>query len=256
MIGRSILRGIFLKTGANLYICQPPTLVWKYKDDLTKELHTNPLLKVAGANSKTDFIDLQPNNTINDSYPSIIYTGLGNLDKLGQFVEWDGNKGSLNHLWPNGKGANDINGTEGMIYHPFIDEDDTLEGFNLDSIRSFKLVYKETYELRGIRVFRYELDKSTFLSAFTYPENARWGSWNPDGLLFLGALKRPIAPVFASKPHFLDGDPVLREKVSGLKPNRAIHETVTHIEPLTGAAVQANARVQVNIQVNQSTHYE
>lgn len=167
---------------------------------------------------------------------------------------WKGNEGSVN-VWPNGMGANDVNGTEGLVFHPFLSEDEVLEVFSDDAIRTFRLLHTDTLELNGISVFRYEIENSTFESAFTNPENVRWGSWNPDGLLFLGPIQDPIVPVFGSKPHFLDGDPSLREKVAGLSPDRGLHETALHVDPLTGANVQFSIKLQINAQVNQSSAY-
>lgn len=253
--GDNVLRLIFSSTDAKLYVCQPPTsLAWNYTDRLIKELNENLLLRQTGLNYPLKFVSIQMNNSINDSFPSVIHTGVSDINKIGRFEQWKGNVGSLN-LWPNGMGANSINGTEGVLFSPFLSEDDTLEVLSDDAFRMFKLVYTDSLELMGIRVFRYEITNSTFESAFTNPENARWGSWNPDGLLYLGPTQDPIVPVFGSKPHFLDGDPVLREKVEGVMPDRSRHETVLHVDPLTGANVQFAIRIQINVQVNQSSAY-
>jgi len=40
--------------------------------------------------------------------------------------------------------------------------------------------------------------------------------------------------LFASKPHFLDGDAWLREQVNGLEPVRELHDTIVDVEPITG----------------------
>ena len=40
-------------------------------------------------------------------------------------------------------------------------------------------------------------------------------------------------PAFASKPHFLDGDPSLLQDVKGLHPNRTKHDIVVDIEPVS-----------------------
>ena len=43
------------------------------------------------------------------------------------------------------------------------------------------------------------------------------------------------APVFASKPHFLDADPDYLKNVTGLHPNRSIHDSYLVIEPVRTA---------------------
>lgn len=217
-------------------------------------LNRNPILRQTGLSFPRTFVNIQVNNSVNDSFPSTIKTGVGNIQDIGLFEQWKGNVGSVD-IWPNGMGANDVNGTEGLVFHPFLSEDETLEVFSDDAFRTIQLVHTDTLELNGIRVFRYEIDNSTFESAFTNPNNVRWGSWNPDGLFFLGPTQDPVVPIFGSKPHFLDGDPVLREKVSGLAPDREIHESALHFEPLTGANVQFSIKIQINAQVNQTSQY-
>ena len=253
--GDHVLRAIFDLTNAKLYVCQPSTaLAWNYSDPLIQALNTNTILRATGMNYPRRFVNLQINNSINDSFPSVIHTGVKDVKTIGKFEQWKGNLGSLN-IWPNGMGANALNGTEGLVFSPFLRENDTLEVFSDDAFRTFKLVHTDTLELMGIRVFRYEVMNSTYESAFVNPDNERWGSWNPDGLFYLGPTQDPIVPVFGSKPHFLDGDPVLREKMEGLVPNRTQHETVLHVDPLTGANVQFSLRIQINIQINQSSNY-
>lgn len=256
ILGDNILRGIFNAADAKLYTCQEATpLAWNYTDDLILALNQNILLRATGMNFPRTFVNIRVNNSVNDSFPSTINTGVKNVSNIGQFIVWKGNEGSVN-VWPNGMGANDVNGTEGLVFHPFLLEDEVLEVFSDDAFRTVRLVHTDTLELNGINVFRYEIENSTFESAFSNPENVRWGSWNPEGLFFLGPTQDPVVPVFGSKPHFLDGDPSLREKVGGLSPNRELHETTLHVDPLTGANVQFNIRLQVNAQVNQSSDYE
>lgn len=257
LLGDNVLRGIFNRADARLYTCQQATpLAWNYTDDLILALNRNLLLRATGMNFPRTFVNIQVNNSINDSFPSTINTGVRDVDSIGQFIVWKGNEGPSVDIWPNGMGANDVNGTEGLLFHPFLSEDEVLEVFSDDAFRSVQLVYTDTLELNGITVFKYEINNSTFESAFTNHENVRWGSWNPDGLFFLGPTQDPTVPVFGSKPHFLDGDPLLREKVAGLSPDRELHETVLHFDPLTGSNVQFSIKLQINAQVNQSSDYE
>ncbi len=104
--------------------------------------------------------------------------------------------------------------------------------------------------------FRYRVDNSTFQSAFNNPNNAQYGSWNPDGLIYLGPTQYPVIPVFGSKPHFLDGDPTLRDCCTGMtKPDREIHDITLDVEPTTGANIQVKQILQINVQVNKSKHF-
>ena len=255
ILGDTFLQAIFHLTGARLYMCQPSSaIIWQYTDPLVQELHKNFILRIAGLNYPSNYVNLQMNDSIVDTYPSIIHTGVKNISQIGMFEQWKGSVGSLN-IWPNGNGANAINGTEGLLFSPFLSEDDILEVFSDDALRTIKLVYADTLELNGIRVFQYRIKNSTFESAFMNPENARWGSWNPEGLFYLGPIQDPTVPVFGSKPHFLDADPVLREKVVGMVPDRSKHETALHIDPITGASIQFALRLQINVQVNQSSAY-
>ena len=250
-----VLRTIFRRTRANLYVCQEATpLAWNYTDMLILALNQSNLLRIANLNYPRQVVNLQVNNSVNDSYPSTIHTGVMDVETIGTFEQWKGNQGSLK-IWPNGMGANAINGTEGIVFSPLLKETENLTVFADDAVRSFNLVRTDTVELMGLTAFKYDIDNATYESAFSNPDNVRWGSWNPDGLIFLGPTQNPPVPIFGSKPHFLDGDPVLRDKVSGLSPNRSRHDTMLFVEPLTGANLQFNIRLQVNIQVNQSSSF-
>ena len=186
-LGIRLIKTIFNKTGAKLYICQPAKdLVFNYTDALIQELHSNFLLRSFKMNLPTNYISIQQNASINDSYPSIIHTGVGDINRIAEFVQWDG----LQDLgvWPE-ESANKINGTEGLVFRPNLKEGDNLTTFVDDVLRSFPLEYIDKVKLKGLDSYQYMLPQSVFKSAFTNPENARWGSWCPDGLIYLGVLQ-------------------------------------------------------------------
>ena len=192
------------------------------------------------------------NDSVEDRKESIIHTGEMDITKIGQFVQWDGLR-KLN-IWRNENGANNINGTEGFFFRPHLNEGDNLTVFVDDIKRSIDIVYTGKVSQLGIPAFRYGIDNKTFKSAHSEPENSRWGSWCPDGLFYLGPTQPKEIPVYGSKPHFLDGDPKLLESVIGLKPDREKHDTITDIEPITGANLNFRRQLQINVQVNKTSH--
>ena len=168
-------------------MCLKPTpLVFKYSDELVKRLHSDLALRAFNLNLPTDYISIQQNASINDSYPSIIHTGSDDINKVGEFKQWDGVE-RLN-LWP-GPTANDINGTEGFFFKPYLQKDDSLTIFVDDTLRSFVMTHKREVKIKGLDAYQYELPTSTFESAHTNPGNARWGSWCPNGLIYIGVLQ-------------------------------------------------------------------
>lgn len=231
-------------------------LAWNYTDPLVQLLYSESLLKFLHKTLPHPYIQIQLNNSINDTQDSIIHTGVDGIENIGQYIQWDG----LTQLaiWPQ-EHANDINGTEGLIFHPYVSENEVLQVFIQDVIRSFDITYVGEVQHLGLTTFRFELPNTTFESAFTRSDNAKWGSWNPDGLIYLGATQDPVVPIFGSKPHFLDGDPSLRQDIIGLDPdpalNRSQYDTQVDVEPTTGVNIQVQNILQLNIQLNRTSDF-
>lgn len=96
---------------------------------------------------------------------------------------------------------------------------------------------------------RYGVQNKDSQNATMNPEEG-WQYYNfaPSGMQNLTQVA--TLPLFISKPHFLDADPVLVASLNGLSPNEEIHDTYIDIEPNTGALCRVHNRVQVNYQVN------
>ena len=231
------------EAGAHLYVCHDArSIAWSYTDTLIQHLHDL-------RQYPREYVNIQVNNSINDSYPSTIRTGVDDINLIGEFVQWDG-LSKLN-IWP-GDTANWINGTEGLFFHPNLKEGENLTAFVDDVQRSFDLQYEGKVTHLGLEAFRYGLADHTFYSAFKYPENARWGSWNPEGLFYLGPTQYPEVPIFGSNPHFYNGDPGLLDCVQGLSPDKGGNVTKIDVEPTTGANIQFQKTLQLNVRVNKS----
>ena len=182
-----------------------------------------------------------------------IYTGVGNISRLAEFLEWNGHKYVLD-TWRSPE-ANQIRGTEGMFFKPNLQLGQPLVLFMGNLLRSFDLQNTGTVDHLGMETLRYEFDSRVFRGAFSDPGNARWDSWCPDGLFYVGPVKDPEIPVYVSKPHFLDGDSGLLEGVDGLDPSRESHDSHIDVEPTFGVNVDFSIRFQLNVRVNISSNF-
>ena len=222
------------------------SLLWGYSDPLIRFLNKHHKLPVSS-------IAIQVNNSIDDQKTSTINTGASNISLVGQFSRWNGNHTLDRWFSPE---ANQIDGTEGFFFKPHLEMTDKLTAFVDDTMRSFDLVFQRKVDHLGIEAFRYRLDNATFKSAFSEPRNGQFGSWCPDGLIFLGPTQVVReTPVFGSKPHFLDADPQVRASVSGLTPDRDKHDTIIDLEPTTGADIYFHRQLQLNVQVNRTDNW-
>ena len=249
-VEREFFKGLVLSTGSHLYTCQNATaMAWGYSDGLIRAL--NDIGKYPRRTAS-----IQVNASTDDSLLSTIHTGVNDITKIAQFIKWNGHYENMD-TWPNGDGANAINGTEGLFFRPNLKKGDNLTAFIQDIQRSININYVGQVDHIGMNTFRFEVENSTFLSAFNFPENSRWGSWSPDGLFYLGPTQHPELPVFGSKAHFLDGDPLLLDGVEGMEPpNRTLHDITVDVEPTTGATVQLKQILQVNVQVNRTDKFK
>ena len=187
---------LFPLAKAQLYMCLKPTaLAFKYSDNLLKRLHSDIPLELAHLNLPLDYISIQQNASINDSYPSIIHTGSDDINKVGRFKQWN-NRTKLD-VWPDPT-ANEINGTEGFFFKPYLQEDDNVTIFVDDVLRSFTMVHKRDVKIKDLDAYQYELPASTFESAHTNPSNARWNSWCPNGLIYIGVVQVSTGCLFVS----------------------------------------------------------
>ena len=97
--------------------------------------------------------------------------------------------------------------------------------------RSGYFSFTEVKTLYGINLYRYALPGDELVSANQDPGFYANG---PNGVLNLTAVFEESAPVFASKPHFLDADKGYLDNVTGMDPVRSLHDSYLDIEPITG----------------------
>jgi len=205
-----------------------------------------------------------------------INTGLYNTNLYQHIEEFNGQPRLPEGWWdslPKTPSANrsgvegychDLAGTDGTQYPPFVNKDNNLWMFSSDLCRSIYLSYYEDVDMDGVETYQFRV-KPDVLS-FANPDNACFcpnvgecakedpneDKWDlsacthcRDGMISLYGCQG--APVIISLPHFLDASEADRTAVEGIHPDPALHTTYLNIEPLTGLALDAHKRIQVNV---------
>ncbi|XP_065920236.1 lysosome membrane protein 2-like [Dysidea avara] len=217
-------------------------LIWEYTDPLLVVLNQAGLIP-------SPYIHLQLNDSYSDrELPSIVHSGTKDSLKRARFIQW----ANLTELpfWMNE--ASFINkSTEGLLFHAILDQNEMLEVFISDTNRTFHLKSKEEVSIRGIDAYRFR----TIEGDFRPDTNYLTGNNTPNGLIYLGVLQHD-APVYGSKPHFLDCDESLLEAVEGISPpDKRVHDIIVDVEPVTGSTINVHNRLQVLFNVSQTSQY-
>ena len=122
---------------------------------------------------------------------------------------------------------------------------DYVQVFIDDLYRSSNLIFvKEMDDWHGVKLRRYGIDPEDMKSA---EQKASQADFYQFGLYGMENMTTAAGfPLFATKPHFLDGDPALAKGVRGMNPAVDEHDTFVDFEPLTGVTFRASKRLQVN----------
>lgn len=122
---------------------------------------------------------------------------------------------------------------------------DDMQVFIDDLYRSSDLIFiEEMDDWKGIKLRRYGINPDDMKSSAEDPSQAdffQFGLFGMENMTTAAGF-----PLFATKPHFLDGDSKLKTGVSGLNPTRDIHDTFVDFEPITGVCFRASKRLQTN----------
>lgn len=178
-----------------------------------------------------------------------IFTGGDDINKVAIIDKWNGNE-NLN-FWDD-KYCNQINGTDGSSFPPFVDKDKPLFFFSADICRSVSAGYQQSMDLKGIPVYHFTLQQDTLAAPVDNPNNQCYckekkvsKNCTLAGALDVSSCKRK--GIYISLPHFLYGSESLRENVQGLNPNVDEHMTYLDVEPTTGFTLSFAKKIQMNI---------
>jgi lysosome membrane protein 2 len=182
-----------------------------------------------------------------------IFTGVKDIKKLGLVDKWKGSS-SLPY-WHDS--CNNISGSDGTLWHPFVEKTDTLYIFNTDLCRSLYITYSSsaTISSSNIPTYHFTPPPTVMADPQSYPANKCYCSpYDNNGTFCLGAGVLNVsnckqnAPIIMSEPHFLEA-PEYKDEVIGLNPDPKKHQTLIDVEPNTGLVLNAAKRIQVNIYI-------
>lgn len=228
--------------------------LWGYTDPMLNK--TLQLLKDLGLNETiSDQFGVFVGKNGSDDGVYNIKTGQDDSSQFGQIKSW--NFSPTLKFWTSAS-ANMLNGTDGTLFHPFMEKSDIVYVYSSDLCRSIYLTYKETTQEQDIDVYKFTVPPKVFQNASVNPDNSGFcypdsKSCLPSGLLNVESCQKS-APLVYSQPHFLNADPKVINAVDGVFPNAADHDTVIDIEPNTGAPFFAAKKIQVNIQLENVKH--
>jgi hypothetical protein len=176
-------------------------------------------------------------------------------------------------MWAN-PDATVIAGTDATQTGEFPMKDD-IQVFISDLYRSSKLKYfGDKDDFHGITLRRYGIDPIDLENAFANVSQADFFQWGYKGMENMSVAAG--LPLFATKPHFLDGvreggreegggggiltnalhsqqDPDLVNGVAGMNPSEDAHDTYVDFEPITGVAFRAAKRLQVRVRASEAS---
>eukprot|EP00057_Strongylocentrotus_purpuratus_P024557 XP_011679031.1 PREDICTED: scavenger receptor class B member 1 [Strongylocentrotus purpuratus] len=156
--------------------------------------------------------------------------------------------------------ANTIKGTDGTMFHPYVERTEQLDMFNPEYCRSLAYNYEKDVNYKGIPLLRFKLATNTWANATDWPPNAGYCSGKPEMCGVSGIMRqdpcRAGSPTSISNPHFYEGDPSLINAVEGLNPVKEIHENTMDIEPLMGMPYVLNVRLQINMETTQDDLFD
>eukprot|EP01104_Vermistella_antarctica_P017998 TRINITY_DN6538_c0_g1_i1.p1 TRINITY_DN6538_c0_g1~~TRINITY_DN6538_c0_g1_i1.p1 ORF type:complete len:578 (+),score=110.87 TRINITY_DN6538_c0_g1_i1:159-1892(+) len=240
-------------------------LVEQYAVDDILFGYTDPLLEFVGTlqpGTPATF-ELQVNmtsleNSDETSSSDGYYTGEGNLTNTMNQYMWQGIEEQ--DIWGSAE-ANLITGTSGQQFQPFLngdgtwttedDDDDDVEltAFISNLYRHMTLSRNGTTTYLDIPLLHYIVNPDEFGNVTEVPAHYVYYANGPTGVQNLTAASQG-APIFISKPHFLDADPYYLSMLEGISPpNATIHDTFLDVEPNTGLVMNAAKRLQMNVMV-------
>lgn len=161
-----------------------------------------------------------------------MYTGEGDINKIGKMGEW--NYSNRTSYFPDHCGM--VNGSAGEFYPPNQTKNKPISFFSPDMCRTIPLDFEEESIVHNMMGYKYTGGPKTVDNGSVYPDN--WcfstGDIVPSGVLNISAC-RHNTPVFMSFPHYYGADPYYLNMVEGLNPIKEKHQFYMTLDPVSCA---------------------
>ncbi|XP_034235542.1 lysosome membrane protein 2-like isoform X2 [Thrips palmi] len=184
-----------------------------------------------------------------------MHTGADDMNRLGQIVNFNGE--TSQGAWRTDE-CNRIEGSDGSQFPPpQVSPTARLFVYNRDMCRRLPLVFDRYTEAQGMPAYRFHLPPNVFDNPGKNPDNECFCHHDdPEQCLPSGVFNSSAcnfdAPLIMSFPHFLHGDPALRNNVIGLNPDPEKHDMFVDIHRTLGLTIGGTSRLQLNVQVRQA----
>jgi len=123
----------------------------------------------------------------------------------------------------------------------FWDKFEIISKYNLLSIlRSIYVSFEEESEYKGIKTYKYSAPNEVLAGIDDNPENECFcmdsdrDRCRLNGIYDMSSCQSDI-PIIVTLPHFLGADPIITDRIEGLKPDPKIHRPVIHVEPVSNS---------------------
>jgi len=177
-------------------------------------------------------------------------TGVDEVKDVAKVISYDGQ--TKLDFWGDDE-CNAIKGTDGSLFHPEVQKNETLFIFNKDLCQSLPLVFQEEVMHHGLNTFRFVPPANVFGTPQENPRNRCFcptGHCSPSGLFNISSCQFGL-PMMLSWPHFYQADPALLNAVEGLHPVQEKHQFQIDILPKMGVGMRAAVKSQINLVMRQ-----
>ncbi|VDP82564.1 unnamed protein product [Echinostoma caproni] len=223
-------------------------LLWGYEDPFLRFLY-NMFIPVP-----TTMIGLYWNKNGTERELTEIYRNNKDQARFGQVYKFQGQ--TKLSVWTTSE-ANKLNGSDGSLFHPFLQWKEQPYVFTADICRSIQLRPTSEVKFAGVPVYRYLPFEDTFRSALNTEKNRgfclNWPNCLKDNVHDMTTCM-PGAPIVMSLPHLMHADPEYQNAVEGLHPNDDLNTSFL-IEPKTGVVFKAQKKLQINARVKNNPKF-